>query len=421
MEHVTTHPNTDILRQLTPLQDMAKEQIELLARSVEIEEARRGTKLLERGNQDDFSFFLIEGTIELTAADGKVSSMDGDHPSAKSPIAQLLPRRYDAVAKTTVRFLRIDNHLLEDLATLPTHMASAAPAGFVVDAELGGENDLENQITLGFLQDLEKDELVLPSLPDVAVRIGKAIKNENLDAEDIAAIIQTDPSITAKLIRSANSAFYGMPTPVETCSSAIVRLGLDITHKLVLTYAMRELFNTRSALLRQRMSDLWKHSTKVAAVCFVLARHDIRFDQEHAMLVGLLHDIGVVAILKYAENYPDEVGRPGVLDATIKRLRGQIGSLILRKWGFAEDFVITALESENWFRNKGLKPDYCDLVLIAQLHSFIGTAEAVTAPSIGEIPAHKKLSLGELTPRKSLKILDEAGTQIALAEHLLRI
>ena len=139
------------------------------------------------------------------------------------------------------------------------------------------------------------------------------------------------------------------------------------------------------------------------------------------MLIGLLHDIGVVAVLDYAKGFPSEVKQPAVIDQAIRSLRAQTGSLILRKWGFPVEFVVSALEAEDWKRDKGPVPDYCDLVIIAQLHSFIGTARAAKVPAINEIPAHTRLALGELTPQLSIKILDEAKDQIARAEALLNI
>ena len=70
-------------------------------------------------------------------------------------------------------------------------------------------------------------------------------------------------------------------------------------------------------------------------------------------------------------------------------------------------------------RDNGVNADYCDLVIIAQLHSFVGTDMAMQVPPIHKIPALKRLDLGELTPRSSLKILEEAKDQISEAEALL--
>jgi HD-like signal output (HDOD) protein len=127
----------------------------------------------------------------------------------------------------------------------------------------------------------------------------------------------------------------------------------------------------------------------------------------------------VVSVLNYAQGFPMESRQPEAIDQAIRQLRAQTGSMILRSWGFPMEFVIAALEGEEWHRDKGLQPDYCDLVIIAQLHSFVGTEHALSAPAINEVPAHARLALGELTPKMSLKILDEARDQIAHAEALL--
>ncbi|MES9845309.1 MAG: HDOD domain-containing protein [Candidatus Sedimenticola sp. PURPLELP] len=423
MDTVPLHPELETLRMFTPLRRLSREQLELLRQSVELEEAATKQTLIKRGSKDDYSFFLIEGRVVLTAADGKSNQVDGGSPSARSPLSRLIPHKYEVVSQTPVQYFKIKNSLLDSVTSVISQHETAPFSGYSVEEgnEEASSEHIENKISLKFLQDLESDKLVLPSLPDVAIRIGKALEEDDHNIEEIASVIQNDPVITAKLIKSANSAFYGMPTPVETCSAAVVRIGTKLTHKLVLTYALRELFKSKSKLLQARMKALWAHSTNVAAICYVLARRDKRFDPEHAMLAGLLHDIGIVAILHYAERLPAEELTPEILDQAIKRLRAQIGSLILRKWGFAEDFVTVALEAEEWMRNSGGKPDYCDLVVIAQLHSFVGTHLAFSAPAINQVPAHTHLALGELTPRMSLKILEEASDQIEQAEVLLSI
>ncbi len=108
------------------------------------------------------------------------------------------------------------------------------------------------------------------------------------------------------------------------------------------------------------MKALWKHSTRVAAICQVLARITKRFDPEHAMLAGLMHDIGSVAVLNYIENCHTEDLQAPTVDHAVENLRAQTGGMILRSWGFATDFIVTALEAEEWMRNKGPEPDYCD-------------------------------------------------------------
>ncbi len=420
MDRKTIRPTTDDLKRFIPLQALSEQQQLLLAGVAEIRTANPNDVLIELNSDDNNTYFLLEGSLLLDSADDHRREIKADDASAKSPIAQLRPRKYRVKAHSAVRYLVIDNAYLEDIAQ--NHGAASGIEGYEVSGDIQNESSaFEDQLSALLLADLKQDQLKLPSLPEVAIRIGRALEDGVSDAHDIAEIVQIDPVITAKLIKAANSAIYGRRNPVETCSGAVVRLGGDVTQKLVLSFALRELFQSDSALLKERMKRLWKHSTHVAAICYVLAKKDSRFKPEHAMLVGLLHDIGIVAILNYARDFPDEATHAEPLDRAVQNLRAQIGSMILNKWGFPSDFVIAALEGEEWMRNKGAAPDYCDLVVIAQLHSYIGDHKGQHLPAIDEVPAHRRLALGELTPRMSLKILEQAKDQIAHAQSLLNI
>ena len=346
------HPTIEILTHFEPLKALSAEQLQLLSSILEVQKAKSGARLIAQGSNDDYSYFLIKGRLKLTASDGKVRIIDEKDQSAKTPLAQLRPRMYNVDALTKVEYLKVDAHLLTDIHK-STQVGEDRAHGYTVN-----ESSIENsgqsfadELANHLMSDLDKDELKLPSLPDVAVRIGRALRDEISDADTIAEMIQVDPVITAKLIKAANSAIYGRRVPVDTCSGAVVRLGADVTHKLVLSYAMKELFQTRSPQLKQRMQELWTHSTRVAALCYVLAKIDKRFQAEHALLIGLLHDIGTVPIITYASSYGEKANDLEAIDQIIGQLRGQIGAMILTKWGFSHDFVTAAAEGEDWMRD----------------------------------------------------------------------
>ncbi|MES9856944.1 MAG: HDOD domain-containing protein [Sedimenticola sp.] len=415
MDKTSKHPDIEQLLLFQPLQALDRVQLVELAHTIHIESVDAGTTILQRGSNDDYTLLLLEGELELTAADGKKNHIHAGDASSVNPIARLRPRRYEVSAQTNISILRIDNTLLQDLP-------ARVNTGYEVSGDATEEaTEYENELTSRFLEDLEHDEVTLPSLPEVAMRIGQAINDEQNDAEQIASLIQTDPVITAKLIKAANSALYGSRTPVDSCVGSIVRLGNNLTHKLVLTYTLRDLFRSRSVLLQKRMKASWKHSTRVAAICSVLARITKRFDPDHAMLAGLMHDIGVVAVLNYIEGYHDEELQQATIDHAIDNLRAQTGGMILRKWGFATDFIVTALEAEEWMRDKGPEPDYCDLVIISQLHSMVGSDRAHSLPAIDQVPALRRLKLSGLTPHMSLGILEQAEDQITQKEALLNV
>jgi putative nucleotidyltransferase with HDIG domain len=414
------HPSPETLKRFQPLDRLDDIQRELLARSLSIHSAGKGTTLIQEGDATRFSLYLLSGKVRLVSADGRVSEIEDSSSQASNPIANLIPRRYTVEAVSTVDYLMVDGDLLEGLLSVELEgiTATELPPSSNSPYDRAGT---ENSLAIALLEDLEKDQLVLPSLPDVAIRVGRAMRDENTNARKLANVIQTDPAITTKLIRAANSPLYAGITPVDSCAAAIIRLGADTTHKLVLTFALRELFNTRSSILKKQMQQLWEHSVKVSAICYVLAKVSDQFNPEHAMLAGLLHDIGKVAILSYAERFPEVAGEDEKLEGVMQDMRGRIGSAILRSWGFIQDLIEVAEEAENWQRQHDGDADYADLVIISQLHTFIGKPEMAHLPTLDQVPALKKLKMGELSPKLSLKILDKAEEKISRAESLLHI
>lgn len=417
---ITDKPSIEDLQKFNTFASGNELLLQTIIDDVPVSTAVKGEKIIELGDTSEFGYFLLSGTLILKAADGGVRTVEDDSDSAKNQIAQLVPRRYQVIAATPVSYLKVPNDLI---ASISTHSADAE--NNIVLSHDDSENQhqsefaFENEISYQLYQELKNDTLVLPSLPDIAVRVGNALRDEKSDAQQIASIAQTDPAIAAKLVKAANSAMYGGSNKVDSCSAAVIRLGTDLTHKLVMTFAIKELFQSSSALLNRRMKKLWDHSTKVAAIAHVLAKKLGKFDPEHALLAGLVHDIGTLAILNYAVDFPEAQDNRQVLDSTIKALRGQVGSMILKNWGFPEGLPEVAADAENWSRKPDGKPDYSDLIIIAQLHSFIGTDEMNNAPAIDTVPAFKRLKLSQLTPKMSLKILDEAKEEIAEARALL--
>lgn len=401
----------EILKKFAIFQEFSTTELESLATTLEVSKAKVGETIIELGSENPLSYLLLEGEVILRAADGKVSLLKHTSVSAHTPLSQLLPRRYDVIAKTKLLYLCLDFSEISKFQAKGNTLE--AEGSYVISGDdTGPSTDTEHHMIDDFIRDLEANVLVLPSFPDIAFKIRDALAAGNMNAEAIAEIVQADPVITAKLIKIANSALYAGKVPIDNCANAIVRLGLKTTHNLVTSFALNEVFRAQTPLLKKRMQELWQHSTYVGAICYILAKKDTRFDPEQAMLMGLMHDIGVVAILDYAKGYPDEASDPAALEHMVKTLRTQTGSMILQNWGFPTEYLVCALEAEEWFRDNGGAADYCDLVVIAQLHSFIGKPQATEVPSIAEVPAHSKLELGELTPEMTLQILIDSKQQL---------
>jgi len=402
----------DILLKLHPLCDLLADDIEDLAKNVHVEHLPAGSVLFQQGATDTLAIYLLSGTVELRDRRGQQSRVNGGEASARRALSQQKPRNATATAVTNVSIIRIDDKLLE-LMLNTRNLAQGARAS-ALNADV-----IEDRLFSRLYQDYLDDQLAVPSMPDIALRVRRAIDDPNRSVDDIAKIVQADPGLTARLVQVANSPLYRGTTPVLGCRQAITRLGLQQTRNLVFSFALKQLFRADSPPLRQRMIQMWQHTASVAAIAAILAKLTPGFEADRGLLAGLTHDIGVLPILSYAERYPQLISNPAVFDEILSRLRGQIGALVLRKWEFDEDLVTVALEAENWERDAGPEVDYADLIIIAQLHSYIGTPRMATLPAIDQVPAFDKLAIGKLSPRMSVQILEESRDDIAEVEKLL--
>ncbi len=279
-------------------------------------------------------------------------------------------------------------------------------------------NLAKNRLYLECYKFIQSDELELPTIPDIAFKIRKAINDPHTNSNKIARIVQIDPAITAQLIKIANSPLYRGRRKIDSCPEALTRIGLNATQDIVTGLALKGVFTAKSPLIRKRMTHLWSHSGYVAAISAIIAHKTPGFDPDKAMLAGLIHDIGVVPILIHADKNPDILNHPNDLAITIRQLRVEIGVQILNKWEFPSDFEDVIVNAENWYRDDDSEPGYSDIVMIAQLHSYIGKIDIKKMPKLDELPAYKKLAAGALNADTSINILDIAKDEI---EHIRRM
>ncbi len=273
----------------------------------------------------------------------------------------------------------------------------------------------KNRLYLDCYKYMQSETLALPTIPDVSVKIRRVINEPNANSNKIARVVQTDPSITARLIKISNSPLYRGRRKIESCPEALTRLGLKAAQDIITAFALKAVFVAKSPVIRRKMQDLWAHSSYVAAISAVFAHKTPGFDPDRAMLAGLIHDIGVVPILAYADRQPDIIANPVDLADTVRELRCDIGVQILRKWDFPSDFEDVIIHAENWYRDSGPQATYSDIVMIAQLHSFFGKVDIRKMPKLDELPAYKKLASGNLDADLSLNILDQVKDEI---EHI---
>lgn len=266
--------------------------------------------------------------------------------------------------------------------------------------------------------DLKRGQLRLPSLPDLALKMRNAVNDPRRSVADIARLVQFDPALAARLIQIANSPLYRGNKKFDNCHSAITRMGLTAARDLVVSFTLRNLFQARTPLLRERLQQTWQHSCRVAAISSVLARLTPGLDPDRAVLAGLVHDIGVLPLLQYIETLGIDVDAAR-LDALTGRLRAALGGFVLKTWQFEADLAEIPAQAEDWGRDSGARVDYGDIVQVAHVHSQFGQG-GYAGPPLPELRAFRKFTISKLGPGCSLELLEQSRHEIQQVMGILQ-
>ena len=157
--------------------------------------------------------------------------------------------------------------------------------------------------TIAELEERFKHLTNLPTLPEIASRLMTMVNDPLVSTSDVAAIIAQDPSLSSRVLRLSNSAFYGMPGKINTIHHAVVLLGFKIITTIILSLTVFDMFpeHKRSRRLFDRKA-FWLHSLCCGLIARRLARNVKKrflFDPEELFCAGLLHDIGKIVLEQY--------------------------------------------------------------------------------------------------------------------------
>ncbi len=291
---------------------------------------------------------------------------------------------------------------------------AAGPGGPPAGAEGG---PAEQAFLAGFLEDLAGNRLRLPSLPEVALRVRRLAADPAVTARRIAQALRADPALTARLLRVVNSAVLRGRRPIEDPQTAVTRLGVDRVRQLVSALAMHQLLHgQRARRTRAQLLALWRHSTRVGALSYVLAHRTGAADPDLALLAGLTHDIGALAVLDRLEDHPELAAEPAAVARLVRRLHVVVGPLVLEGWGFPGPVAEAAARHEELWRPGEGPADLTDLVAVANLHAHLGTDHPLGRVAWDEVPAFARL---RLTPEDSVAAVAEARQELAELQQAL--
>lgn len=254
---------------------------------------------------------------------------------------------------------------------------------------------------------IQSNRIVLPTLPEVALRIRDAAEDPNTDVASFAKELGFDAAISARVMRVANSPLMRGNSKVTDVKSATARLGIQYSCNLAVGLAMEQMFQATSDAVDARMREIWTHSTEVAGISAVLARTYTRLKPDQATLAGLVHKIGALPILRFAEEDRALLRDLSMLDQLIDALHGEIGKLILDTWGFPPDIASVPLAYLD-FARRPPTVDFADIVMVANLQSYMGLDHPLGRIDWNTVSAFGRIGLDPNVNTMEVEDLSEA-------------
>ncbi len=217
--------------------------------------------------------------------------------------------------------------------------------------------------------DLNKGDVKIPSFPDIVIRIKRALEDENCDIEKLTKVVSSDPALAARLLALANSALLQRGAKqVQDLRTAVGRLGQKMVRNTAMSVAVEQIFLGSSlGSHRERLREIFRESTRVAAYTFTLARTLTKINPDEALMAGLLHNVGKLYIIMQATNHPEFIDSDETMDQLMQNWHGQIGKAIIEGWGFSEAMADAAADHSDLERAVMGPADLTDIVTVASL------------------------------------------------------
>ncbi|MCK5269176.1 MAG: HDOD domain-containing protein [Sedimentisphaerales bacterium] len=186
----------------------------------------------------------------------------------------------------------------------------------------------------------------IATLPEVTMRIIEVVQDERSTAHDLHQIVRNDPALSARVLRVVNSAFYGLPGQIGSIDRAIMLLGLNAVKNIAIAASIGKMFKSSVICDDFTGKDLWTHSVAVGATNKLIASAAGMSLPDEAFLTGLIHDIGLVAVMQcYAEDVQKivDITRSGIPyrqaeEKIIGANHQEIGIALTTKWKFPRSF-----------------------------------------------------------------------------------
>jgi len=291
-------------------------------------------------------------------------------------------------------------------------------------ARRGAEPAPQSQHALAFefvaalASELSSGKIDLPSFPDVAIRVRRALGDDHTSIDQIVRIVGSEPALAARLLKMSNSAALNRSgRQVTELRTAIARMGYNMVRSAAISFAMAQIRSSSGLKgLEKPLEELWRTSTYVAAFCYVLAKNHTSRNADEAFLTGLLHGVGRLYILTRTPRFPALLGDAASLDEIMNNWHANIAKAVLENWELNEELVQAVAEQDDVAREHEGPADISDILICANMMAaYIDHPEHLVLNMSG-VRSFRMLGLDE---GNSATILSESREEIEALRQAL--
>jgi len=265
----------------------------------------------------------------------------------------------------------------------------------------------------------------LVSLPEAYLQIQALLRDPDSTTGDFARAVQGDPGLAARVLRVANSAFFGVSRKVETISLAVNLMGISRLHDLVLATAVISTFDALP-IRGMDMATFWRRSIHTGILGRMLAQQSGVFDSERLFVAGLLHDIGHLVMYlrrpaEAARALEESRGRGVELAHAERELLGfhygEAGAELMRGWQFPDSLQqACGLHVEPWLAAEFGRE--CAVVNLARLAMFGADTDGASQPFVAAADP-RALALTGLSGEALQRVAGESMPHLAETLEML--
>ena len=267
--------------------------------------------------------------------------------------------------------------------------------------------------------ELSGGRVELPSFPDVAVRVRRALADDSSTVDQVVRIVGSEPALAARLLKMSNSAMLNRSgKQITDLRTAVNRMGHNMVRSAAISFAMAQIRSASKLKgLEQFLEDLWESSTHVAALSYLLAAKFTKLNPDEAMLAGLLHGIGKMYIVTRAEKHPLLFMHTETMNDMVRDWHAAIGKAILENWEFSESMADAVSMQDDLSRESEDPSNLSDVVATAILMASFTTDAAGLAMTMQGSPVIDRM---QLTAAKAEVIMRESAVEIANLRQALK-